>query len=166
MENFCCTKCGSVNVFIDDRGNQKALMCNDCQSWIKWISKKSLPFAKKFIEENKQNSNKNEWEEISNICQNAVDKKGLDKEQVKNITDNIFEEVKNEKEEIHKPDFYDFMGLVKDILAQVDDNNLDTTATRMKDTIDDLVTMEKRYAKVGLRVRKTFDEIVYDDKER
>ena len=138
MENFCCTKCGSIDVFIDDRGNQKALMCNDCQSWIKWISKKSLPFAKKFIEENKQNSE----------------------------NENIIEEVRNEKEKIHKPDFYDFMGMVKDILAQVDDNNLDTTATRMKDTIDDLVIMEKRYAKVGLRVRKTFDEIVYDDKER
>ena len=138
MENFCCTKCGSVNVFIDDRGNQKALMCNDCQSWIKWISKKSLPFAKKFIEENKQG--------------NKVSDKELG-----DWLDNLGNE---EKEEIHKPDFYDFMGLVKDILAQIDDENLDVTATRMKDTIDDLVTMEKLASQRGLRVRKTFDEIV------
>ena len=133
MENFCCTKCGSIDVFIDDRGNQKALMCNDCQSWIKWISKKSLPFAKKFIEENKQNSE----------------------------SENVVEEVRNEKEEIQKPDLYDFMGIVKDLLSQIDDEDLDIAATNLKNTIDDLVKIEKRNTCVGIRVRKTFDEIIY-----
>lgn len=62
MENFCCTKCGSVDVFLDDRGSQKALMCNDCSSWIKWIGRKQLPFVERFIKENKENNYKNQIE--------------------------------------------------------------------------------------------------------
>lgn len=52
MKNYCCTKCGSIDVFIDDRGQQKALMCGDCGAWLKWISKKEIPLVKRFIEEN------------------------------------------------------------------------------------------------------------------
>lgn len=49
MKNYCCDKCGSVDLFIDDRGNQKALMCANCGKWIKWISKSELPLLKRFI---------------------------------------------------------------------------------------------------------------------
>lgn len=54
MKTYCCEKCGSIDVFIDDRGSQKALMCGDCATWIKWISKKELPLVKRFIESNKE----------------------------------------------------------------------------------------------------------------
>ncbi len=49
MKNYCCDKCGSVDLFIDDRGNQKALMCANCGKWIKWISKSELSLLKSFI---------------------------------------------------------------------------------------------------------------------
>lgn len=49
MKNYCCDKCGSIDLFIDDRGNQKALMCANCGKWIKWISKSELPLLKRFI---------------------------------------------------------------------------------------------------------------------
>ncbi len=53
MKSYACEKCGSVDVFVDDRGNQKALVCGDCGSWLKWIGKKELPLVKRFIESNK-----------------------------------------------------------------------------------------------------------------
>lgn len=53
MKNYCCPKCGSIDLFIDARENQKALMCSDCGAWIKWVSKKELPLVNKFIENNK-----------------------------------------------------------------------------------------------------------------
>ena len=53
MKNYYCENCGSVDFFIDDRGNQKALMCANCGRWIKWISKSELPFLKKSINTDK-----------------------------------------------------------------------------------------------------------------
>lgn len=53
MKNYYCEKCGSIDVFIDDRGNQKALMCGDCGSWLKWIGKKELPLFERYIKEKK-----------------------------------------------------------------------------------------------------------------
>lgn len=49
MKNYYCEKCDSADLFIDDRGNQKALMCTNCGKWIKWISKSELPLLKRFI---------------------------------------------------------------------------------------------------------------------
>ncbi|MGL5243702.1 MAG: hypothetical protein ACRC7R_00810 [Sarcina sp.] len=60
MKNYACNKCGSVDVFIDDRGSQVALMCGDCGKWLKWVSKKELPLVERFIESNKDNDNNNE----------------------------------------------------------------------------------------------------------
>lgn len=53
MKNYTCNKCGSIDVFIDERGSQNALMCGDCGSWLKWISKKEISLVKRFIKENK-----------------------------------------------------------------------------------------------------------------
>ena len=50
---YACGKCGSVDVFIDERGSQKALMCRDCGTWLKWIGKKELPMVEAFINQNK-----------------------------------------------------------------------------------------------------------------
>lgn len=49
MKEYYCNKCGSSDVFIDDRGNQKALMCGDCGMWLKWIGKKELPLVERYI---------------------------------------------------------------------------------------------------------------------
>lgn len=57
MKTYACDKCGSVDVFIDDRGNQKALMCGDCGSWLKWIGKKEVSLVERYIESNKVEPN-------------------------------------------------------------------------------------------------------------
>ncbi len=51
MKDYSCEKCGSVDVFIDDRGSQKALMCGDCGSWLKWLGKKELHLVERYIKE-------------------------------------------------------------------------------------------------------------------
>ena len=49
MKVYKCEKCGSNDVFIDDRGKQKALICGDCGIWIKWIGKKELILVERYI---------------------------------------------------------------------------------------------------------------------
>lgn len=53
MKAYDCPKCQSKDVFIDDRGEQKALVCGDCGRWIKWIGKQELPLVERFIESRK-----------------------------------------------------------------------------------------------------------------
>ena len=65
MKLYCCDKCGSLDVFIDDRGNQKALMCGDCGKWIKWVSKKEIPLVERFIESNQDTVESNSLKNLS-----------------------------------------------------------------------------------------------------
>ena len=53
MKEYVCPKCGSTDVFIDQRGVQKALCCGDCGAWLKWIGKKDLLLVERYIENNK-----------------------------------------------------------------------------------------------------------------
>lgn len=54
MKNYACKHCGSIDVFIDNRGTQKALVCGDCGKWLKWIGKDEIVLVKRFIENNKE----------------------------------------------------------------------------------------------------------------
>lgn len=54
MKNYGCPKCGSVDVFIEPKGNQTGLYCSEGCGWIKWIPKKELPLVERFINENKK----------------------------------------------------------------------------------------------------------------
>ena len=45
MKVYACEKCGSTDVFLQNRAHQKALMCGDCGKWIKWIGNKELPLV-------------------------------------------------------------------------------------------------------------------------
>lgn len=56
MKSYTCEKCGSVDVFIQDRGNQKALMCGDCGKWLKWIGNKELPLVERYINSQKKDN--------------------------------------------------------------------------------------------------------------
>lgn len=75
MKDYCCPKCGSIDVFIDDRGNQKALMCGDCGAWIKWIGKKEMPLIKRYIDLKDANFNKPLWQVIKEIEENKGTRK-------------------------------------------------------------------------------------------
>lgn len=37
-----CKKCGSVNLYTENKGNSVGLYCSDCGSWIKWLGKDEL----------------------------------------------------------------------------------------------------------------------------
>ena len=52
MKSYVCNKCGSTDVFINDRGSQKALICGDCGAWLKWIGKAELPLVERYIASN------------------------------------------------------------------------------------------------------------------
>lgn len=54
MKTYCCPDCGSIDVFMEKRGTQTALLCGDCGRWIKWVGKKEIPLVKRFIENNKE----------------------------------------------------------------------------------------------------------------
>lgn len=56
MKEYACHKCGSTDVFIDERGNQKALMCGDCGAWLKWIGKKEIPLVERYIKSKSKTS--------------------------------------------------------------------------------------------------------------
>lgn len=47
---YACKKCGSVNLRLENKGTAIGLYCNDCNSWIKWVSKKELTQVQNKIE--------------------------------------------------------------------------------------------------------------------
>lgn len=49
---YVCKKCGSVNLRLENKGTATGLYCNDCNSWIKWVSKKELAQVQNEIEKN------------------------------------------------------------------------------------------------------------------
>lgn len=69
---YACKKCGSLNLRLEERGSQVALICNDCSQWLKWVGKSELPIVKRFIEEQNVELNKainlnNNFDENTNI---------------------------------------------------------------------------------------------------
>lgn len=54
MKTYVCKKCGSIDLFIDERDSQNALLCGDCGAWIKWVGKKEMPLVKRFLESNSE----------------------------------------------------------------------------------------------------------------
>ena len=42
MYQNCCKKCGSVDLYTENKGNSTGLYCSDCGAWIKWLGKDEL----------------------------------------------------------------------------------------------------------------------------
>ena len=42
MYQNCCKKCGSISLHTEVKGNNTGLYCDDCGSWIQWLSKDEL----------------------------------------------------------------------------------------------------------------------------
>lgn len=55
---YACKKCGSVDLRLEERGTQTALICNDCGKWQKWVAKAEIGILEKFIWEQSQELNK------------------------------------------------------------------------------------------------------------
>ena len=42
MYQNCCTKCGSIALHTEVKGNNTGLYCDDCGAWIKWLGRDEL----------------------------------------------------------------------------------------------------------------------------
>ena len=67
MKIYACEKCGSTDVFIQNRAHQRALMCGDCGRWIKWIGNKELPLVKRYIDSQNKNESLIKGEEFTTM---------------------------------------------------------------------------------------------------
>lgn len=54
---YACKKCGSLNLRLENKGTAIGLYCNDCNSWIKWVSKKELTQVQNEIVKNTKELN-------------------------------------------------------------------------------------------------------------
>lgn len=90
MKDYYCPKCGSVDVFIDDRGTQKALMCGDCGAWIKWVGKKEMPLVQRYIAS--LNRGDKEIDSFKKSLNESIQKLGVSKEKMLKIINEIYKE--------------------------------------------------------------------------
>lgn len=61
MYQNCCKKCGSIFLHTEVKGNNTGLYCDDCGTWVKWLSKNELRvFEHKKKEESNNVSSNNE----------------------------------------------------------------------------------------------------------
>ena len=89
MKSYACTKCGSVDVFIQDRGNQKALICGDCSAWLKWIGKAELPLVERYIVSN-SDIEKIEINIFKKELNSYIQRLSLTKEEVIRIVESLY----------------------------------------------------------------------------
>lgn len=89
MKSYNCNKCGSVDVFIKDRGSQKALICGDCGAWLKLIGKSELPLVERYIESN-SDIEKIEINIFKKELNSHIQRLSLTKEEVLNIVENLY----------------------------------------------------------------------------
>ena len=75
MKEYVC-KCGSKRIFIRDNGTQTGVYCKECGKWIKWASKKEIPFIEEYIKEQNENdnSNTNKIDEVKEFVMDNLDK--------------------------------------------------------------------------------------------
>lgn len=98
MKIYACNKCGSIDLFTKEKGSQTALMCGDCGSWIKWISKKELPIVERFIESNKCDNEpintvsfKDNDAALYEILKNFMKQNNISKERLLEIVEILYE---------------------------------------------------------------------------
>lgn len=64
MYQNCCKKCGSISLHTEVKGNNTGLYCDDCGSWIKWLSKDEL----RAFEYSKERGKRVENSPIDEVC--------------------------------------------------------------------------------------------------
>ena len=53
MKEYSCPKCGSIDLFIEERGSARGLYCGDCGRWLEWITKDEERLVNRFLESKK-----------------------------------------------------------------------------------------------------------------
>lgn len=71
MYQKACTKCGSISLHIELKGNNTGLYCDDCGAWVKWIGKDE---QRAFINSKHVEAMKNAGETKEDILCNVRDK--------------------------------------------------------------------------------------------
>ena len=62
MYQNCCTKCGSIALHTEVKGNNTGLYCDDCGAWVKWLGKDEL----RAFEHSMREATKEERESVDN----------------------------------------------------------------------------------------------------
>lgn len=62
MYQNCCTKCGSIALHTEVKGNNTGLYCDDCGAWVKWLGKDEL----RAFEHSMREATKEEMESVDN----------------------------------------------------------------------------------------------------
>lgn len=97
MYQNCCTKCGSIALHTEVKGNNTGLYCDDCGAWIKWLGKDEL----RAFEYSMREATKEERESVDNYIKSISKPTGV----------NFFDEMNKTthkldyselREEIHK----------------------------------------------------------------
>lgn len=59
MKDYCCTKCGSTDVFIINKYLKSAkLICGNCDSFIMRLSREEIPIVEQFIDKQRNQHKK------------------------------------------------------------------------------------------------------------
>lgn len=76
---FCCKKCGSMDLYTEEKGTQTGLYCTDCGTWVKWLGKEELRmFARLCAERLEVVKNKNLIKAIRTHFKVNEQEKGLE----------------------------------------------------------------------------------------
>ena len=115
MKEYYCNKCGSADVFIDDRGNQKALMCGDCGMWLKWVGKKELPLVERYIKSKShgKESCDNHKETLEYYSRKEIEKRKL-------VYPAIYKHFKHTEDGLLNNYMYAVMGISKPVKNIID----------------------------------------------
>lgn len=49
MQTYSCKKCGSLDVYIKEKGTQTGLYCGDCGTWLKWLGTEEKRLVERYV---------------------------------------------------------------------------------------------------------------------
>lgn len=85
-----CPKCNAKGFLKLERGNtHTALVCGNCNSWIKWVGKAKIPLYEKMISE-QGNVNNDKLVKFENNLKVAINSLGLSKCEIMQIIEKVY----------------------------------------------------------------------------
>lgn len=88
VTNFChkCETYGALRT--ENRGTHVALMCDNCNSWLKWVGAKEVPMYNELL--SRGNPSLDSLVKFKNNLKKAIEDLGITKEEVVKILDKIY----------------------------------------------------------------------------
>ena len=87
MYQNCCTKCRSIALHTEVKGNNTGLYCDDCGAWVKWLSKDEL----RAFEYSMREATKEERENVNKYIKSISKPTGVNFYEEKTIVERLDE---------------------------------------------------------------------------